>query len=208
MLTPDIVRFFGYPTIGLSAVTVEDRRIGQVLYGFNVTFKNAQGFHPWGHCNEPGVILIHYQRARGVFDRMYHRALRSENICGPGFKPPAACARGKQQERASVKCPVGTVVTGVQFANYGSMLPGENHAAKRWCGEGPEELVAGVNPRCAVNVSRVVWGSCKGMSECALSVNFDTLNGGIDPCRGVYKHLQFVVECGVDGGGIHSLPSS
>lgn len=200
VLTPDIVKFFGYPTIGLSSVTVEDRRIGQVLYGFNVTFKNAQGFHPWGHCNEPGVVLIHYQRARGVFERMYNRALRAENLCGPGFRPPTVCARGKQQDQASLECANGAVVTGVQFANYGSMLPGEEHSAKRWCGEGPDELLAGVNPACAVNVSRVVWDSCRGKSKCALKVAPEVLNAGVDPCKGKYKHLQFVVECGVERG--------
>ena len=49
VVTVDVARLFGHPPLPLKPQTVEDRRVGIVLYGFNVTYIDAMQFHPWGH---------------------------------------------------------------------------------------------------------------------------------------------------------------
>jgi hypothetical protein len=58
VLTRDIATLFAHPPLPLMPQTVEDRRMGVVLFGFNVTYKDAMRFHPWGHC-EPNAMVVY-----------------------------------------------------------------------------------------------------------------------------------------------------
>ena len=70
----DVVQIFADPPVPLYYQRAEDRRVGIVLLGYNVTYVSANKFHPWGHCY-PDAILIHYMRNPSQLKRYYARAV-------------------------------------------------------------------------------------------------------------------------------------
>jgi hypothetical protein len=119
-VTRDVARLLAYPPIPLRFQKNEDRRIGMVLLGFNVSFVDAVRFKPWGHC-EPDTILMHYHRRRDLMLRRYARVMAGQSICGPGWEVGEMCVRVPHDGNVTVVCPGTTTVQNVLFASFGQV---------------------------------------------------------------------------------------
>ena len=165
--------------------------MGVVLYGYNVTYRSALGFHPWGHCQHD-ALLIHYMRSPAQMRRYSRRAAAGQDVCGNGFPEGEVCARAAQNKDAEITCPAGTTVSRVTFAAYGRPLPGQEHKLYRWCGEGMEGVLT--DSECSVDRTPLVESHCLGKQRCKIAVNTKVFPE--DPCPGKAKHFQAVVKCG------------
>lgn len=102
VITADVARLLAYPPIPLIFQKNEDRRVGMVLLGFNITYVDALRFKPWGHC-ENNSILMHYHRRRDLMKRRYERAIAGESVCGPGWRAGEMCQRVAQADNATIQ---------------------------------------------------------------------------------------------------------
>ncbi len=188
VVTRDVARVLGDPPLPHAWLQDEDVATGLRLYPYNVTFvSDPRAFKPWGHCEQPGVILIHYQRSAPVMRRRYARALRGESICGQPFAAggPLVCGEGDEGHTLRLRCPPGTAVAEVVHASYG-LRDGE-------CAEGRDGLTASSLCHAPVSAAAVAE-RCLGRATCDVLAS-NTRFGG-DPCPLRPKHLHVVVRCG------------
>eukprot|EP00041_Stephanoeca_diplocostata_P017251 m.343931 g.343931 ORF g.343931 m.343931 type:complete len:472 (-) comp20639_c0_seq2:749-2164(-) len=145
LVTPDVAKYIGNPGLPMLFHRVEDRGIGTMLYGFNLTVVNAEkAFQPWGNCYEESIWIHHFQKDPALMRRRYERARDGKNICGEGWAPDVRCAMAEQGKHLELTCPAGTAIAKVLFASYGRHMT----SAPGPCAEGPSgwwpSLVLGV----------------------------------------------------------------
>lgn len=217
VVSHDIVHLMAYPPLPLVFQENEDRRLGNVLFGMNVTYvyalfcrdSTALGdrtgltsyfyiprytdsikFKPWGQCT-PGDVMLHYHRDPGLVKRRYERVLNGQDMCGEGWPQGQVCARAEQGQTLEISCPVGLQVDKVIFANYGTPLEINGGPKYPWCLEGMSGIT--VDPKCqASGIKDRVAMACGGKQNCSIRVDKHL---GLDPCPGQRKHLQSVVHC-------------
>jgi hypothetical protein len=172
---------------------VEDRGVGVMLKGFNITYLAAETeFEPWGQCLSTSLWIHHFQKAHELMHRRYAREVRGESICGPGFPSDQVCALAEQGKPLVLACPSPRKIVEVVFATYGR----QNYSNPGPCSEGPDALVA--DPSCHHAASRqLVEAACLGKARCDSLVNTVKDLGGIDPCPGEHWSKRFlaVVRC-------------
>ena len=127
---------------------------------------------------------------------MVPKTLNFVASCGP----PSWCASVAQNSVASLACPLGTVITSVDFASYGN--------ATGVCGD----FVASA---CDVDgAATIVSAACVGQRSCVVNASDAVLLGGSgggdgDACANAVMSLAVAVNCGAptfacssaDGGG-------
>lgn len=187
VVSMDVARFFAYPPLPFAFQKNEDRRLGVVLLGFNVSFVDAPRFYPWGHC-KADAILIHYNRRAELMERRYARVLAGKNLCGEPWSTGTVCARATQKSVARLECPKGGVIREATLASFGAVLEDQDHARYPWCAEGMGGIE--IDDSCQLNVAQQVERACVGKPKCEVLAVADT-----DPCPRRFKHLQVVVEC-------------
>lgn len=187
VVSMDVARFFAYPPLPLAFHKNEDRRLGVVLFGFNVTFVDAPRFYPWGHC-KADAILIHYNRRAELMERRHARVLAGKNVCGEPWPSGTICARAAQRSSAQLECPEGGVIQKAALASFGAVLEDQDHARYPWCAEGMDGIE--IDESCQLDVAKQVEKACVGKSKCEVRAVADT-----DPCPHRFKHLQVVVKC-------------
>jgi len=195
MLTPDVVSFLGSPGLPMLFHRVEDRGVGVMLNGFNVTYrKGEKEFQPWGKCFDESLWIHHFQKDPELMKRRYQRAAAGKSICGEGFGENEVCAMAEQGKPLKLKCKdKNTVIKEVTFASYGKHLT----SAPGPCAEGPSALVT--DPTCHYEKSKeIVEKACLGERECNSIINSVKDLGNIDPCPGVHweKRIVATVRCG------------
>jgi pectate lyase len=89
------------------------------------------------------------------------------------------CATVDEGESLTLSCPSGQVVTGVEFASYGTPSGSCGSFSNSQCN--------------ASNSVSVVKEACVGMASCTVKANNSTFG---DPCYGTYKKLSAQVTCG------------
>lgn len=192
MITMDVARLFGYPPLPLEHHKNEDRRIGVVLFGFNISYVDAPRFYPWGHC-QADAIMIHYNRRPQMVHRRYERVLKGESVCGKQFSVDQPCSRAAERGTAQFECPKGKRIEKILNATYSRQLAEQDHARYPWCMEGFEGIE--IDPECAVDVTPHVNKHCMGKPDCKLSISQKTFLLSQDPCPRKAKHFQGVVQC-------------
>ena len=109
MITPDVVRYLGNPGLPVMFHRVEDRGVGIMLDGYNVTYlKGEREFQPWGQCFENSLWIHHFQKEPALMLRRYQRAVEGKSICGevrcfpPVFPPvfPGFLVYGRADKKA------------------------------------------------------------------------------------------------------------
>eukprot|EP00039_Didymoeca_costata_P011453 m.160852 g.160852 ORF g.160852 m.160852 type:complete len:409 (-) comp15176_c0_seq3:582-1808(-) len=116
LITPDVVSFLGDPGLPMLYHRVEDRGIGVMLYGFNVTYlKGEKEFQPWGNCFPESLWIHHYSKEIGLMERRYQRDSSGQNICGEGFKANEICTMADQGKAIKLKCPRSLKITKVEL---------------------------------------------------------------------------------------------
>jgi hypothetical protein len=190
IVTIDVARVFGYPALPLEHHKNEDRRVGVVLFGYNISYINAPRFYPWGHCADD-AIMIHYNRRPELLQRRYQRILKGESVCGSQFPSNQQCLRSKDRGNARFECPKGTTIQTILNASYSRQLPDQDHARYPWCQEGFEGIE--IDPDCSVDAIKIVEEKCVGKAECEFVISGNLFGG--DPCPRMQKHFQGVVEC-------------
>ena len=98
---------------------------------------------------------------------------------------PTVCGAAREQEGPLLLggCPDGALIDSLSFVSFGT--PGGD------CSTGFIEDSA-----CSGNATRaVVEAACVGKASCALAVDKNVLNKGVDPCYGIVKALAVLVHC-------------
>eukprot|EP00040_Diaphanoeca_grandis_P022614 m.121927 g.121927 ORF g.121927 m.121927 type:complete len:462 (+) comp28890_c0_seq1:385-1770(+) len=183
MITPDVVKFLGNPGLPMLFHRVEDRGVGVMLNGFNVTYrKGEEEFQPWGKCFDSSLWIHHFQKDPLLMKRRYERAAAGKSICGEGFTGGVVCGMADQGKNLNLKCKnAGEVIKHIEFASYGlhtTSAPGP-------CAEGPDALT--MDESCHYPKSKeIVENACLGKHECLIKNTVEDL--GVDPCPGKGAH--------------------
>lgn len=178
IVSVDIAWAIAAPAARIPPEISEDRFLGIALHYVEVSSPiRAQGeIQPLAKC-VPEVLVLHYQRHPALMRRRYERALKSQDVCGEGFRPTEICVRSHGRGKAEVRCPEGTKIAAVRAASFAAVDKREGPNFP-WCLEGPSGVVD--HSTCRSNRSRAVAErSCVGQTSCSIAVReaFPALSG-------------------------------
>lgn len=147
-----------------------------------------------------GAVTVHVANAYGyagpgVTIRLREQALRLQG--GIGAASTAVQADADVAATLTLSCPVGTRVTALSFANFGTptgrCITASDSCTKETTTTCPTSHSA--NTSCSVDVSVAVLARCQGFASCTLEVTAANL-GVIDPCQGTAaKWLMVNATC-------------
>jgi hypothetical protein len=109
------------------------------------------------------------------------KTFEAQVTCGAGQTPPpsdVACASVGESDTATLSCPAGEVITGIDFASYGTPQGACRGFALGTCN--------------AAGTTQVVSNNCLGRASCAIAASNATFG---DPCSGTYKSFDVQVRC-------------
>ena len=109
------------------------------------------------------------------------KSLAIAATCALADPTTVACATADEDSDAALSCPVGYVVSSIDFASYGTPT-----------GDCPAFSASSCNATTSVDI---VSEACLGLSSCVITASNDVFDE--DPCCGVIKNLAIAATCAI-----------